>query len=158
MGTAEAVAAPVRRWRFPATPPYVAHARYVASAHAKWLGADSDAVALAVSEAFTNAIVHGYGADTAGEVEILALRHPAELEIRVSDDGRGIDPGAAQRADAGFGLALLRQITSRLDLRLRPEGGTQVLMAFPLTGARAGAHRSGDAPTGRSAQLAQLRT
>ncbi len=88
-----AVPTSVRRWRFPATAQYVAHARYVVSAHARWLGADGGAVALAVSEAFTTAVVHA-STDAAhpGDVEVTVLRRPGELEICVWEDGPGPEP------------------------------------------------------------------
>ena len=124
------MATSVRSWRFPRTPQYVAHARYVAAAHAKWLGADPTDVALAISEAFTNAVVHGDGASRApGEVELVAVRHQTELEILVSDDGPGIEPTHER---PGLGLKLIEQVTSGLELRRRPEGGTQVRMSFPI--------------------------
>ena len=67
--------------------------------------ADPNAVALAVSEAVTNAIVHAYvGRPEPGEIEVVAQRAADDrLEILVCDDGRGMLP----RPDSpGVGLGL----------------------------------------------------
>ena len=127
------MSASIRRWRFPATTQYIAHARYVVSAHARWLGADGGAVALAISEAFTSAIVHAPVAADPGDVEVTVLRRPGELEICVCDDGpcSGHVDGAADDDDLGF--RMIEQITSRLELTRRAQGGTQVRMSFPVT-------------------------
>jgi serine/threonine-protein kinase RsbW/stage II sporulation protein AB (anti-sigma F factor) len=67
--------------------------------------ADPNAVALAVSEAVTNAVVHAYvDAPEPGEIEVVARRTGDDcLEILVSDAGRGMLP----RPDSpGVGLGL----------------------------------------------------
>ena len=60
--------------------------------------ADPNAVALAVSEAVTNAIVHAYvDAPEPGEIEVIAQRIGDDcLEILVCDDGRGMLPAPRQ--------------------------------------------------------------
>ena len=102
------------------------------SAHARWLGADGGAVALAVSEAFTSAIVHAHP-DPAhpGDVEVTVLRHQGELEIRVCDDGRAPQPVKGAAPD--LGLKMIEQITSSLELTQPAHGGTQVRMSFPVS-------------------------
>jgi anti-sigma regulatory factor (Ser/Thr protein kinase) len=128
------VAPSVRRWRFPATPQYIAHARYVVSAHARWLGADGSAVALAVSEAFTSAVVHATpDAGHPGDVEVIVRRRPGELEICVCDDGPCTEHVNGAAADAELGMKLIEQMTSSLELTRRERGGTQLRMSFPLT-------------------------
>ncbi len=64
--------------------------------------ADPNAVALAVSEAVTNAIVHAYvDAPEPGEIEVIAQRIGDDcLEILVCDDGRGMLPATTARASA----------------------------------------------------------
>ena len=124
----------VRRWRFPASSQYVAHARHVAAAHARWLGADARDVALAVSEAFTNAVVHAYpNTSTEGEVELVMRRRSTQLEVRVSDDGQVMLASASQASPGlGLGLSVIKQLTVRLDVEQMPQGGTKVRMYFPL--------------------------
>ena len=129
-----AVATSVRRWRFPATSQYIAHARYVVSAHARWLGADGGAVALAVSEAFTSAVVHASpDAANPGDVEVIVRRCPGELEICVCDDGSCTEHVNGAAEDADLGLKMIEQLTTRLELTRRGRSGTELRMRFPLT-------------------------
>jgi anti-sigma regulatory factor (Ser/Thr protein kinase) len=127
------VATSTRSWRFPATPQYIAHARYVVSAHARWLGADAGAVELAVSEAFTNAVVHA-SPDAAhpGDVEVIVSRHPGALEICVCDDGPCTEHVNGHAADADLGLKMIEQLTTSIELTRRGERGTQLRMSFPV--------------------------
>ena len=121
------VATSIRRWRFPATSQYIAHARYVVSAHARWLGADGGAVALAVSEAFTSAVVHA-SPDAAhpGDVEVIVLPPPrgtGDLRLR----RRTLHRAARQRrrrTDADLGpQKMIEQLTT---------DGLRMLDAEPL--------------------------
>ena len=126
-----AVSTSIRRWRFPATSQYISHARYVVAAHARWLGADAGVVALAVSEAFTSAIVHSPDAAHPGDVEVTVLRRNDELEVCVCDDGPC--PQHINGSDEDLGLRMIEQITSRLELTPSPQGGTRLRMSFPVT-------------------------
>ncbi len=85
-------------------------------------------VALAVSEAATNAIVHAYGGGP-GEIRVAADAGSGELTIVVADDGDGLAP----RDDSpglGMGLPIIASVTRRLDVA--SEGrGTTVEMVFP---------------------------
>lgn len=120
----------VHRARFAAEPQCVAQARLLASAHARWVGAESRDVALAVSEAFTNAVVHAYPDTTsAGEVELVVSRYPTELEVTVSDDGQGIIASKSS-AGLGVGLIVIKQLTTRFDIEQRVVGGTKLSMYF----------------------------
>jgi anti-sigma regulatory factor (Ser/Thr protein kinase) len=127
-----AVSSPTRCWRFPATPQYVAHARYVVAAHARWLGADPATVALAVSEAFTSAVVHVPDAAHPGDVEVTVVRRPGELEVCVCDDAPATELVNGAAAADELGLKMLRQITTRLERTRRAQGGTEVRMSFPV--------------------------
>jgi anti-sigma regulatory factor (Ser/Thr protein kinase) len=120
--------------RFPARADQVAPARREVVAYAREHGAaDPDAIALAVSEAVTNAVVHAYiDAPAPGEVEVIAKRHPDNgLEVDVCDDGRGMMP----RRDSpgiGVGLPLVAKLTERFRVETRPGGGTAVSMFFAV--------------------------
>ncbi len=76
-------------------------------------------VALAVSEAVTNAIVHAYVDERAGTIEVTAQRHPDDgVVITVSDDGHGVKP----RTDSpglGLGLALIASVAEHGGCRAR---------------------------------------
>ena len=93
--------------------------------------ANPDAVALAVTEAITNAVVHAYvGAPEPGEIEVVVQCLPDEgIEILVCDEGRGMMP----RTDSpglGLGLPMVATLAERFEVQARAGGGTRVLMAF----------------------------
>jgi anti-sigma regulatory factor (Ser/Thr protein kinase) len=92
---------------------------------------DPDAVALAVSEAVTNAVVHAYhDAPAPGDIEVVAERVEGNgMEIRVCDDGRGMSP----RPDSpglGLGLSIVAALAQRFEVQPRTTGGTRLLMVF----------------------------
>jgi anti-sigma regulatory factor (Ser/Thr protein kinase) len=120
--------------RFPAQPDQVRLARREVEAYAREHGAvDPSAIALAVSEAVTNAVIHAYiDEPLPGDVQVFAERHPGNgLEIQVCDDGRGMMP----RSDSpglGVGLPLLAKLAQRFHVETRASGGTAVSMFFPV--------------------------
>ncbi len=64
----------------------------------------------------------------------LALRcPPGSMEMQVSDDGQGFDPGAAGTRDH-FGLRIMReraeQVGARFEIRSQPGQGTHILMQW----------------------------
>lgn len=93
--------------------------------------ADPNAVALAVSEAVTNAIVHAYAdAPEPGEIEVVAQRAGDDrLEVLVCDDGRGMLP-RPDSPGVGLGLPLVATLAESFEVQARSGGGTQVRMAF----------------------------
>jgi serine/threonine-protein kinase RsbW len=121
--------------RFPARADQVSMARHEVAAYAREHGAvDPDGIALAVSEAVTNAVVHAYvGAPEPGDVEVTAEVHAGNgLEIQVCDDGRGMTP----RLDSpglGVGLPIVAKISQRFKVEARPAGGTAVRMFFAVS-------------------------
>jgi anti-sigma regulatory factor (Ser/Thr protein kinase) len=90
----------------------------------------TQAVALAVSEAVTNAIVHAYNAGAPGEVRVSCQADGERFIIEVADEG----PGIWLRRDSpglGHGLAMVGALAERLDIAPGPGGrGTAVTMAF----------------------------
>ncbi len=73
----------------------------------------------------------------ASEVEFLANFGPTGWTLQVSDNGRGLDPGATN----GNGLGHIRQraseINCQIDWRNRADAGLQIQMAFPASAATA---------------------
>jgi stage II sporulation protein AB (anti-sigma F factor) len=119
--------------RFPARPDQVRLARREVEAYARDQGAvDPGAIALAVSEAVTNVVIHAYVDVPPGDVEVFAERHPGDgLEVQVCDEGRGMKP----RNDSpglGVGLPLVAKLAQRFRVETRPTGGTAVSMFFPV--------------------------
>jgi serine/threonine-protein kinase RsbW len=118
--------------RYRAAPDEVRHAREDVAEYARTQGVvDLEAVALAVSEAVTNVIVHAYlDAPQPGEIEVSARSLPDDgLQVEVRDTGRGMLP----RPDSpglGLGLALIGKLAAEFEVLTNPGGGTLLRMAF----------------------------
>ena len=115
---------------YEATPHSVALVRNQMAALARDCGLDEAAVndvKLAVSEAATNALVHGLrGRD--GSIRVEARIEDGELVIAVADDGDGMHP----RSDSpglGLGLPVIATVTQRMEIIDDPPG-TELRMAF----------------------------
>lgn len=81
-------------------------------------------VALAVSEAATNAVVHSQ----AQLITVTAERSEGRLTIVIADDGVGMTP----RPDSpgmGLGLPIIATVTERFEI-VSSEGRTEVHMTF----------------------------
>jgi serine/threonine-protein kinase RsbW/stage II sporulation protein AB (anti-sigma F factor) len=100
---------------------------------------------LAVSEALTNAVVHGYPDGSDGELALHALVRPGRIEVTVEDDGIGLRP----RSDSpgmGLGMPMIAALALESSVRRGASGGTVVRMAFALAAdgaALAGPRRQG---------------
>jgi anti-sigma regulatory factor (Ser/Thr protein kinase) len=120
---------------FPAGPPAPRLARTAAAEFAAAEGADEDtlaAVALCVSEAVTNAVVHAYReSDEPGIVEVEARRPNGFLCLYVRDEGCGLKP-RIDSPGVGLGLPLISGAASKLEVRQAAAGGTEIIMRFDL--------------------------
>jgi len=90
--------------------------------------ATAENVALAVSEAVTNAIIHAY-AEGSGRVHMVVETSADELVVTITDTGGGLSP----RTDSpglGLGLSIIAELTSHLRVETPPSGGTSLRMAF----------------------------
>jgi anti-sigma regulatory factor (Ser/Thr protein kinase) len=116
----------------PAEPQAVPLLRQRASAFAVEQGAGPDLVvdvALAVSEAVTNAVKYAYPSDEAGSVRLSTSVEDGWLTLVVSDSGAGF--GAGPSDGLGLGLTIIARVCD--DLKIVQGGsGTQVLMRFLL--------------------------
>ena len=93
---------------WPASPEHVGSARRVVSAAARRAGADDpvlDAVRLAVSEAVSNVVVHGYRGTARGAFTVAVEWEGDELRVTVRDEGCGMQP-RTDSPGAGLGLPL----------------------------------------------------
>ena len=96
-----------------------------------------------VQEGLTNVRKHAAGV-TAVTVAVSKVRGDAEVVVR--DDGRAATGGRLSAVGGGFGLEGLQEralaIGGRLSAGPRPEGGWEVVAAFPATGQGARQSRS----------------
>jgi serine/threonine-protein kinase RsbW len=115
-----------------AEPETVTVFRHRAATFAAEQGADPDLtadIALAVSEATTNAIKYAYGPDGEGDVEMSAAAQDGRLTLLILDRGKGFEHGPSD--GLGLGLTIIARLCH--ELKIVQEGsGTQVLMHFFL--------------------------
>jgi serine/threonine-protein kinase RsbW len=124
---------PEATWMLPAEPAAVSQMRHRAAEFAATAGASdevSQAIALAVSETVTNAVVHAYEADDRGQVHVRCDVDGERFVVEVVDEGAGIGSGHG-RAGIGHGLAMVGALAQTLDIASGPGGrGTAVTMVF----------------------------
>jgi anti-sigma regulatory factor (Ser/Thr protein kinase) len=89
---------------------------------------ERDDAVLSVSEAFNNAIEHGYR-DRRGTIRLVVEHRDGELEITVEDAGAWREPTGA--GDRGRGLAIMRALMHEARVE-HAEGGTRVLLTRRL--------------------------
>lgn len=91
----------------------------------------------AVSEAVTNAIIHGYGNDE-GIVKIEANIENSKLKVMISDEGKGIEnielamqPLYTSRPDlerSGMGFTVMETFMDNLEVKSQVTKGTIVIL------------------------------
>jgi serine/threonine-protein kinase RsbW len=111
-------------------------ARHAVSRYARDCGADDEtvaALALCVSEAVTNAVLHAYRrAPQPGGVSVRAECGEDELRVLVRDDGTGLTPNI-DSLGPGLGLPIIAQMSRCSEIRGPETGGTEVCMRFCLS-------------------------
>jgi len=133
----EKATAPALDITLPAVPGAASDARRAVHEVAAGRVGDGYAVALAVSEAVTNAVIHAYR-DRApdsepGEVQVTVTIDGEELLVSVADEGMGMRP-RADSPGAGLGLPIIATLADRFEVR-QQTGGTRLLFGFRLTAA-----------------------
>jgi anti-sigma regulatory factor (Ser/Thr protein kinase) len=109
----------------------VSRARRMAAELARRVGADAQAVELAVAEAVGNAVLHAYPSGPTGTVTVRGAVEFGHLIIVVRDDGVGMRPDPDSRG-LGFGLPLIAQVADAMEIAEAPGGGTHLRMRFPI--------------------------
>ena len=119
------------RLQIPAKPEYISLVRLALSGLSRLRPFDEETLGdlkLAVTEACSNSVRHGYHSGREGAVLISYELQPDRLVVEVIDDGPGFDPnGARERVDdlaeGGLGIAIIRSIVDEFEAGQRPEGG-----------------------------------
>jgi stage II sporulation protein AB (anti-sigma F factor) len=117
-----------------------AFARVVAAAFVSQLDPTLEELAdvkTAVSEAVTNAIIHGYE-NKYGIIRMICRQYEKSVEIEITDEGRGIEdiqlamqPLYTSKPDmerSGMGFTVMESFMDRVEVRSKPGEGTTVLL------------------------------
>ncbi len=96
---------------------------------------------IAVNELVVNAVEHGYNRH-AGPVTVYLSRGADSIILEVSDTGRGVPPESlnlerdAEKPDdlttRGWGLSILKNVSSRLNIKDNKPTGTIISLTMPL--------------------------
>ena len=117
-----------------ADPAALATLRQVAATFARSVGANEEvveAIAAAVNEAATNAVVHAYRAGNPGPLRLAANVGGSVLAITISDEGIGEHAATRQGDEVGRGFPLMKALSRGIDVQ-RGERGTRVRLSFPV--------------------------
>jgi serine/threonine-protein kinase RsbW len=119
--------------------------RHFVEERATKLGADPAAVSdvvLAINEAATNIVVHGYQ-KAPGLIEIEVRRKGGFLEVDVRDHAPAFDPTTVpapdltlpldQRPYGGLGIFLIRKLVDKVIYRITAQGGNELTLVKRLT-------------------------
>lgn len=98
---------------------------------------DLEDIKVAVSEAVSNCLIHGYEGDPNRTVNLICTIYDDILEITVDDEGKGIEDVdmALQPAYStdpermGLGFTFMQSFMDRLDVESTIEKGTRVTMS-----------------------------
>src|SRR5690606_15175488 len=88
-------------------------------------------LALAVTEAISNAFKHAFAPNQGGRIFVSARRIDRQIEVSVRDNGRGMVN--AQESDASLGTKLIRAFAHQLggQFSIESNGGTVFRLLIP---------------------------
>lgn len=99
-------------------------------------------IKMAISEAVTNAIIHGYGNDDKGIVVIKCSYEEKNIEITIIDKGKGIASveeamkplytTSVEEERAGLGFTVMQEMMDEVEVCSHPGLGTTVKMKKSL--------------------------
>lgn len=117
-----------------------AFARVVAAAFVSQLDPTLEELAdvkTAVSEAVTNAIIHGYE-NKYGIIKMICRQYDKSVEIEITDEGKGIEdieqamqPLYTSKPDmerSGMGFTVMESFMDKLEVRSKPGEGTTIVL------------------------------
>jgi serine/threonine-protein kinase RsbW len=102
-------------------------------AFASEVGADRELqarVALAVSEAATNVVMHAYRGEASRPLRVEADFEDGDLEVVVADEGAGLRPGRS--SGMGAGLGVIAETCDEFLVREREPAGVELWMRFHI--------------------------
>ena len=111
----------------PAAPASVATARHAASQFGDFHGADSERIALAVSEAVANVVLHAYPGEAIGAVQVTGWADDDAVHIAVRDFGVGLNANQGRRD--GWGLSVIQSVADHVFIG-STEFGAEIVMRF----------------------------
>ena len=111
-----------------AVPESIPVARHVVAKYAAECDGEAEQVALATSEAVTNAVIHAYRDAEPGLVRLSAMLEDDDLVVTVRDEGIGMRPDL-DSPGMGYGVALIGSLTATSSFFNR-ERGLEVAMRF----------------------------
>ena len=125
-----AAGGPTVRLTIPAKPEYITLVRLALSGLSRLRPLNEETLGdlkLAVTEACSNSVRHGYGDAGEGTVEILYELHPDKLVVEVADDGPGFDaqgerPDGENLEEGGLGIAIIRALSDEFEAGERSNG------------------------------------
>lgn len=95
-----------------------------------------------VSEAVTNAIIHGYEEDSVGMVNISCILTDGSIELMIRDNGMGIDnideakqplyTSKPELERSGMGFTIMENFMDEIDIRSIPGEGTTLRLVKHL--------------------------
>jgi serine/threonine-protein kinase RsbW len=120
---------PTVRLTIPAKAEYITLVRLALSGLSRLRPLSEEALGdlkLAVTEACTNSVRHGY-VNGEGTVEILYELQPDRFVVEVSDDGPGFDPSGDRPmeenlAEGGLGIAIIKAVSDEFEAGERTAG------------------------------------
>ena len=115
----------------PAKPEYITLVRLALSGITKLRPLSDETLGdlkLAVTEACSNSVRHGYGNEGDGTVEIRYELQPDRFVVEVADDGPGFDargdrPDEEKLVEGGLGIAIIKAVSDEFEAGERSDGG-----------------------------------
>lgn len=101
-------------------------------------------IKMAVSEAVTNSIIHGYEGKSDGLITIKCAYEGRDVSIEIIDEGKGIEnievamtelyTSSIDEERAGLGFTVMKSMMDKIEVYSIPQKGTTVKMKRSLVG------------------------